>query len=212
MKLLHLDSSILGDNSVSRQLGQQLKQAWLDANPSLQVHYRDVGSHVIPLLDSQLLGVNGISPEQRSPLQQAQAELNGQLLQELLEADVLLIGAPMYNFSIPAGLRSWFDRVLVAGTTFRYTATGPEGLLHGKRAVLVLTAGGIHAHTPVNAMYEGYLRTVLAFIGITEVEVVRAEGLNMGDAARAQGLQQAGQQIAALAPWIGAAREETAAV
>lgn len=195
MKILHLDSSILGEHSVSRQLGQQLKQAWLSRDADLDITHRDVGSDVIPVLDAHLLAAGSLAPELRTPLQQAQAELNSRLLAELQAADVLLIAAPMYNFSIPAGLRAWFDRVLVAGTTFRYTANGPEGLLRGKRAVLILTAGGVHAHTPVNQMHEGYLRTLLAFIGITEVEVVRAEGLNMGEESRQRGLQQAEQQL-----------------
>lgn len=191
MNILHLDSSILGDASVSRQLGRELVSRWQQQDPALQLVQRDVGSELIPLLDGRVLAAGALEPALRTPFQQAQAELNGELIAELSASDVLLIAAPMYNFSIPANLRAWFDRVLAAGKTFRYTEHGPQGLLQGKRAILILTAGGLHSQTPVNQMHEGYLRTLLAFIGITEVDVVRAEGLSMGSEQRQRGLARA---------------------
>lgn len=198
MKLLHIDSSILGDHSVSRQLGQEVVQAWRAAETGLQVTHRDLGAQAIPLLDGSLLGVNGLDEAQRTAFQQEQAQLNDRLIAELADSDGLVIAAPMYNFSIPAGLRAWFDRVLAAGRTFRYTDKGPQGLLADRRTVLVLTAGGRHADTPVNQMHEGYLRTLLGFIGVHDIHVVRAEGLNMGAEARQQGLEQARRDITRL--------------
>lgn len=191
MNILHLDSSILGDASVSRQLGRELVSRWQQQDPALQLVQRDVGSELIPLLDGRVLAAGALESALRTPFQQAQAELNGELIAELSASDVLLIAAPMYNFSIPANLRAWFDRVLAAGKTFRYTEHGPQGLLQGKRGILILTAGGLHSQTPVNQMHEGYLRTLLAFIGITEVDVVRAEGLSMGSEQRQRGLARA---------------------
>lgn len=191
MNILHIDSSILGDASVSRQLGQELIKRWQKLDPALRLAHRDVGSDFIPLLDGSVLAAGAVDQALRTPSQQAQAELNAELIAELFASDVVLIAAPMYNFSIPANLRAWFDRVLAAGKTFRYTENGPQGLLQGKRAVLILTAGGLHSQTPVNQMHEGYLRTLLAFVGITEVSVVRAEGLSMGDGQRSKGLASA---------------------
>ena len=195
MNILHIDSSILGDASVSRLLGQEITSAWQQIDTDVKVTHRDVGRDIIPLLDSNVLAASGVDAARRSPWQQRQAELNAELIGEVFASDVLLIAAPLYNFSIPANLRAWFDRILAAGKTFRYTANGPQGLLQGKKAVLVLTAGGLHAATPVNQMHEGYLRTLLAFIGIDDVTVIRAEGLNMGTEQRNKGLANARRDI-----------------
>ena len=116
------------------------------------------------------------------------------MLEEFLAADVVVIGAPMYNFTISSQLKAWIDRIAVAGKTFRYTENGPAA--GDKKVVIVSTAGGVHAGQPTGAAHEGYLRTVLGFFGITDIEVVRAEGLAYGEEPRAQAIAAARRQIA----------------
>ena len=119
-----------------------------------------------------------------------------EVLEEFLAADVVVIGAPMYNFTISSQLKAWIDRIAVAGKTSRYTENGPVGLAGDKKVVIVSTAGGVHAGQPTGAAHEGYLRTVLGFFGITDIEVVRAEGLAYGEEPRAQAIAAARRQIA----------------
>ena len=202
MQLLHIDSSILGDHSASRTLSQAVTHT-LTSNTDTVV-YRDVGSDSIAPLTPELIAIGNQPVDTHSAFQRQQSQLTDTLIAELQASDVLVIGAPMYNFSIPIGLRAWFDRVLAAGRTFRYTAQGPEGLLKGKKAILVLTSGGKHSQTPVNQLHEGYLRTVLGFIGITDISVVRAEGLNMSSESRQAAMAAAAEQISQLAETVSA--------
>jgi FMN-dependent NADH-azoreductase len=171
MKVLHLDSSIQGDASASRRLTQETVDALRAGNSSVSVTYRD--------LTADITGhFSGRDPNAvKLPGEKA---LNDELIEEFLAADVLVIGAPMYNFSIPTHLKSWFDRVLVAGKTFQYGPNGAEGLAVGKKAIVILTAGGVHAGGPSGAAHEEYLRRLLNFVGIKDIEFVRAEGLAMG--------------------------------
>jgi FMN-dependent NADH-azoreductase len=198
MKLLHLDSSILGDASVSRQLSRAVVDAWQAAEPSTRVSYRDLAADALLHLSSGSLVAANTPAELRDAAQQHEAALAEATLKEFLEADAIVIAAPMYNFSVPSQLKAWIDRVAVAGKTFRYTENGPQGLAGGKQVVIVSTAGGLHAGQPSGAAHEDYLRLVLNFLGITDIRVVRAEGLAMGDAARALALAGANQQIEAL--------------
>jgi FMN-dependent NADH-azoreductase len=201
MKLLHIDSSILGDNSASRQLSRELVQAWKTAEPDITVTYRDLAADAISHFSSQTLVAAGTSAELRDAALKHEAELSESTMAEFLAADAVVIAAPMYNFSIPTQLKAWIDRIAVAGKTFRYTEAGPEGLCGGKKLLIVSTSGGLHAGQPSSVGHEEYLKLVFGFLGITDIEFVRAEGLAYGDDMRAKAMHEAqlqiGQQFAA---------------
>ncbi|TWC26992.1 FMN-dependent NADH-azoreductase [Pseudomonas sp. SJZ079] len=195
MKLLHLDSSILADSSASRQLSRAVVDAWQVAEPDAQVIYRDLASDALGHFSAASLVAAGTPAELRSAAQQHESELSERTLAEFLEADAIVIGAPMYNFSLPSQLKAWIDRISVAGKTFTYTENGPQGLAGGKKVVIVSTAGGVHAGQPSGAAHEDYLKFVLGFVGIDDVQVVRAEGLAYGEEPRAAAMQAAAQQV-----------------
>lgn len=181
MKLLHVDSSILGGDSVSRRLTAEVVERFARDHAGLEVVRRDLAADPLPHLAADALGGLSTNPA----------------LQELLAADVIVIGAPMYNFTIPTQLKAWLDRLAVAGTTFKYTSAGAVGLLQGKRVVVVSTRGG--AYGPDEGDFvEPYLRFLFSFLGVTDLEIVRAEGLAMGDERRQQALDAAAARIAAL--------------
>jgi FMN-dependent NADH-azoreductase len=164
MKLLHLDAGITGQGSVSRQLSSAIVETLVQANPKLDVVRRDLDADPIPHLDSHTLG----------------AAANETVLQEFLDADVIVLGAPMYNLGIPSQLKAWFDRISVAGRTFRYTAEGPVGLAGGKTVIIASARGGFYAPGTAQAaadFHEPYLKALFAFLGIDDVAVVRAEGV-----------------------------------
>ncbi len=191
MKLLHIDSSILGDNSASRALSAAVVKAWQAAEPGVQVTYRDLASEGINHFSGATLGALGTAAELRDATQKHEAELSASSLAEFLAADALVIGAPMYNFTIPTQLKAWIDRIAVAGQTFRYTEAGPEGLCGNKKVIIVSTAGGLHAGQASSAAHEGYLTLLFGFLGITDIEFVRAEGLAYGDEMRSKALSDA---------------------
>jgi FMN-dependent NADH-azoreductase len=195
MKLLHIDSSILGDNSASRQLSRELVQAWTAAEPDINVTYRDLAADAISHFSAQTLVAVGTSAELRDAAQQHEADLSASTLAEFLAADAVVIAAPMYNFSIPTQLKAWIDRIAVAGQTFRYTEAGPEGLCGDKKLVIVSTSGGLHAGQPSSVGHEQYLRLMFGFLGITDIEFVRAEGLAYGDDMRTKAISEAKLQI-----------------
>lgn len=199
MNILQIDSGIFGQ-SVSRQLTQQLVDQLKRKNPAASVVVRDLVDQPVSHLDAEILMTGGTDEAQRSQRQQDELSTSEALLSEIFAADVLVIGAPMYNFTIPTQLKAWVDRIAQAGRTFRYTENGPEGLLKGKKAFIASARGGIYSEGAAVALehQESYLKTVLAFIGITDVTVVRAEGVSMGDTARSQALASAGEEIAAL--------------
>lgn len=184
MKLLHIDSSAMGANSVTRELSAAVATRWLDALPGLSIDYRDLDADPIPHLTGRSLA--GADP--------AETEASERIVQQFLEADVIVLGVPMYNFGIPSTLKAWIDRVAVAGKTFRYTADGPEGLAKGKRAIIVSGRGGLHSGQPSD-FQETYLRHVLGFIGVTDVEFVRAEGVAYSPQHRADALAAAHASI-----------------
>jgi FMN-dependent NADH-azoreductase len=167
MKLLHIDSSALADNSVTRQLTAAIVARWQDEVPGLKVTYRDLDAEPLPHLTGPVL----------AKVDPAVAEASEETLRQFLDADVVVIGAPMYNFGIPSTLKSWIDRVAVAGRTFRYTEKGPEGLAGNKQVIIASGRGGIHSGA-ASDFQEPYLKFVLGFMGITDVEFVRAEGVN----------------------------------
>lgn len=195
MNVLHLDSSILGDASASRELTRSVIAGLRAADRGVNVVHRDLGANPIAHLTPEVLATRGTPADFLNEVQDRETRLDANLLRELDWADVLVIGAPLYNFTIPTGLKAWIDRVTVAGKTFRYTAQGPEGLLRGKRAIVVATSGGVHGDSPVDTMHVGYLKTLLGFVGITDVEVIRAAGLGMGPEVRARAMADARSRI-----------------
>ena len=191
MKLLHIDSSILGDNSASRQLSAGVVKAWQAAEPGVEVTYRDVAAEGLNHFSGATLGALGTPADQRNAAQQHEAELSAKTLAEFLAADAVVIAAPMYNFTIPTQLKAWIDRIAVAGQTFRYTEAGPEGLCGNKKVIIVSTSGGLHAGQASGVAHEDYLKLLLGFLGITDIEIVRAEGLAYGDEVRSKALSEA---------------------
>jgi FMN-dependent NADH-azoreductase len=194
MKLLHLDSSITGPHSVSRQLTAEIVAAQLARNPGAEVVYHDLANEPAMHLSSAHMAVFQGGAVESDALGQDLA-LGAKYIDELLSADVLVIGAPMYNFGIPTQLKSWIDRVVVAGKTFRYTEKGPEGLLSdGKKAFIATSSGGFYSgESPAKFLEhnESYLRGVLAHIGLNDVTVFRAEGIGLGPEARAHAIDDA---------------------
>ena len=183
--VLVLNSSALGDASVSGRLVQEAVSHLRSGDPALRVLTRDLGADPIPHLTlDAATAIRGAEPA--NPDQAAARTLSDALVAELRAADTLVIGAPMYNFGIASTLKAWFDHVLRAGVTFRYGESGPEGLLTGKRAIVIETRGGLYSEGPAKAMdsQEPHLRTLLGFIGITDVTFVRAEKLAFGPDAR----------------------------
>jgi FMN-dependent NADH-azoreductase len=204
MKLLHIDSSVLGDNSVSRQLTRDIVRQWVATHPATQVDYLDLATDAPTHLSADSLGFRAPAGAQGlSEVQKAENAISETLVSQLLAADVIVIGAPLYNFSIPSQLKAWIDRVAQPGRTFTYTATGPKGLASGKTVIVASTRGGLYSTSEAGRAMEhqeSYLQTVFGFLGITDVRFVRAEGLSMGEAAKAQALSAAATDIGLLAP------------
>lgn len=197
-RVLVIESSARQQGSVSRELTQQFIAQWQAANPADQIQVRDVAANPLPHLDLTLLGGWMTPAEQQSEAEKAALSRSNELTEELLAADVLVLAAPMYNFAIPSTLKTWFDHVLRAGVTFKYTETGPQGLLTGKRAIVLTARGGIYAGSALDHQ-EPYLRQVLAFIGIHDVQFIHAEGMNMGGEFVEKGLAQAKAKLAEVA-------------
>ena len=195
MKLLHIDSSILGDNSASRQLSAAVVKAWQAAVPGVEVTYRDLASEGINHFSGATLGALGTAAELRDAAQKHEAELSASSLAEFLAADAIVVGAPMYNFTIPTQLKAWIDRIAVAGQTFRYTEAGPVGLCGNKKVIVVSTSGGLHVGQETGVAHEDYLKVMLGFMGITDVEFVRAHGLAYGDEVRTKAMNDAHAHI-----------------
>ncbi|MBH5386875.1 MULTISPECIES: FMN-dependent NADH-azoreductase [Bradyrhizobium] len=199
MKLLHIDSSVLGPHSVSRQVSAAIVDRLRQATPSLEVVYRDLTQTPLAHLSGSHLAAAQGAP--------APAELASDLaasaavLDEFLSADVVVIGAPMYNFTIPSQLKAWIDRILVVGKTFKYGAAGPEGLAGGKRVIVAISRGGYYgAGSPVAALehLESYLRGVFGFIGIHNAEFIIADGIQVGPDHREKALAGALQAATSL--------------
>jgi len=192
MTVLVLTSSALGAASVSNQLVEEAVTRLTARSPGVTVVRRDLGTAPVPHLDADsATALRGAAPANDA---QARAQaLSDALIAELKAADTIVIGAPMYNFGITSTLKAWFDHVLRAGVTFRYTEAGPEGLLKGKRAIVVESRGGLYSAGPAQAMdsQEPHLRTLLGFMGITDVTFVRAEKLAFGPEAREQAIDGA---------------------
>ena len=192
--ILHLASSSNLHNSVSREIGAATVERLKEAHADAKVITRDLVQHPVPHIDPAFVGAmftNHDAPE---------LALSRTLVAEVMASDILVIEAPMYNFSIPSVLKAWIDHVVRGGITVKYGAAGVEGQLKGKKAVLVLGRGGVYAEGPMKAMdyQETYLRTVLGFVGITDIEAVLIEGVAKGSDKRAEALANARTKIASL--------------
>ena len=197
-RILVIESSARHQGSVSRQLTEQFIAQWRQAHPDDQVQVRDLAVEPVPHLDADLLGGWMKPAGQQSAAEQEALQRSDRLTDELLAADVLVLAAPMYNFAIPSTLKAWLDHVLRAGKTFKYSDTGPQGLLTGKRAFVLTARGGIYAGGTLDHQ-EPYLRQALGFIGIHDVEFVHAEGLSLGAEAMEKGLHKAQELLAKVA-------------
>ena len=193
MKLLHIDSSVLGPHSVSRQVSAAIVDRLYKATPALEIVYRDLSTTPLAHLSgSHLAASQGAVPE--AVALQDDLAAGQTVLEEFLAADIVVIGAPMYNFTIPSQLKAWIDRILVSGKTFKYSAQGVEGLAGNKRVVIAISRGGFYgAGTPsaVGEHLETYLRYVFGFIGIANPEIIVAEGVQIGPEHREKALESA---------------------
>ena len=170
MKVLHIDSSIMADASVSRQLSQAIVSQLSEKHAQVEVEYLDLATQPIPHLDAEILmGQNA-----------EQSALGERIIQQYLDADVVVIGAAMYNFGITSTLKAWIDRISVAGRTFKYTENGPVGLAGDKKAYIASSRGGVYGENSPVDFQEGFLKTIFNFTAMTGVEIIRTEGVNMG--------------------------------
>ncbi len=191
--ILRITTSISGESSVSSQLMDELS-AGLAASEAIELIERDFSVEPIPHLDSAWLTALSTAQADRDEGQQKKVEYSDGLIAELQKADVLLLGLPMYNFSVPSMLKAWIDHIARAGVTFRYTDNGPVGMLQGKKVYLVAAMGGESGRSATDFL-RPYMRHILSFIGLSEVEFITAEGLNLGPERRQQGLAEARRMI-----------------
>ena len=203
VKVLQIDSSPLGEASASRQLTAAIAAGFVQADSTVSLAHRDLSVTTPAHLSGEILSALAGADTSGNAELQKQVALGEELISEFLDADVIIIGAPMYNFSIPSQLKAWVDRIARAGRTFRYTEKGPVGLVSGKRVIIASSRGSIltgdapHEAGWRHAMdfQEDYLKTVLGFLGVTDVEIVRAEGLGLSPASREESIAKARQQI-----------------
>jgi FMN-dependent NADH-azoreductase len=199
-KLLHIDSSVLGSHSVSRQLSAAIVDRLNQATPDVEVTYRDLSATPLAHLSGAHLAAaqGAISPDAGLVREIAAGQT---VLDEFLAADTVVLGAPMYNFTIPSQLKAWIDRIVVAGQTFKYDAEGPKGLAGDKRVIVAISRGGFYgAGTPAAALehLESYLRGIFGFIGVTKLEFISADGIQVGPEHREKALASALQAVTIL--------------
>ena len=198
MKILQINSSARSAGANSTRLADAVTTRLKAANPGAVVELRDLAAHPHPVLDEAALGALFTPAEQRSPEQAARVALDDALIAQLQSADAIVLGVPMYNFGVPVQLKTWIDAIARAGVTFRYTENGPEGLVKGKKVYVALARGGVYRDTPADSQVP-YLKGVLGFLGMTDVEFIYAEGLAMGPEAADKAFADAEAAIAALA-------------
>jgi FMN-dependent NADH-azoreductase len=194
MNILQLNSSARAENSQSSRLANSIVERLQAADPHATLTVRDLSRTPHPALDEAALGALFTPANQRTEAQAARVAQDDALIAELKAADVIVLGVPMYNFGVPAQLKNWIDAVARAGVTFRYTDTGPVGMVTGKRVYVALTRGGLYRNTPADTQTP-YLQTFLGFIGLTDVQFIYAEGLAMGPEAEQKALASAQSQI-----------------
>lgn len=198
--LLHIDSSARYTGSLTRQLSAAYVEQWQAKNAGGKVVQRDLASNILPHITEAMIGAYFTPADQRSAEQQAIIAESDKLVDELIAADTLVIGVPMYNFAPPSAFKAWVDHISRVGRTFSYGANGPTGLLTGKRAIVILSSGGVYSEGPAQPLdFNGtYIRSVLGFLGITDVELITAEGVSMGEEKAKQTLSQAQEKISAI--------------
>ena len=196
--LLQINASLFSHQGQSSQLNDAFVAAWKQNHPDGKVVSRDLAAEPVPHLDAERFLSFLAKPEERNDKQQAVVAFSDALIEEIRQADIIALGLPMYNFGIPSGLKAYFDHIARAGVTFKYTESGPVGLLTGKKVYVFAARGGMYAGTAKDSQTT-YVRDFLGFIGITDVEFVYAEGLNMGEAAKTNALGQAQVRLAQLA-------------
>ncbi|TCT08596.1 FMN-dependent NADH-azoreductase [Paralcaligenes ureilyticus] len=199
MKLLHIDSSVNGANSVSRQLTEHIVELWSASHPDIEIDYLDLASAAPSHLSAESMSFR-LPPTatELSEVQKRENILSEALVAQFLAADVVVVGAPLYNFSIPSQLKAWIDRIAQVGRTFKYTESGPVGLATGKTVIVASSRGGIYSTSEASRAMEhqeSYLQIIFGFFGITDVRFVRAEGLNMGVDIRARAIAAAQEEI-----------------
>lgn len=197
MNILQLNTSVRAAASNSTRIANAITARLQAKNPAAVVTVRDLSSNPAPLLDEAAVGALFTPDDQRTPEQAARVALGEALIAQVQATDVIVIGVPMYNFGIPAQLKSWIDGIARAGVTFRYTENGPEGLIKGKKVYVALARGGLYRDTPADTQVP-YLKTVLGFLGMTDVEFIYAEGLAMGAEAAEKAFADADARIAEL--------------
>jgi FMN-dependent NADH-azoreductase len=197
MNILQINSSARSSGSQSTQLASGIVERLVSQIPEASVTMRDLASNPHPMQDEATLQALFTSKEQRTLEQAERVALDDALIAEIQEADILVLGVPMYNFGVPAQLKHWIDAIARAGVTFKYTENGPIGLLQGKQVFAALTRGGLHKDTPADTIVP-YLRTVLGFLGMQDVRMIFAEGLAMGAETADQSLRAAQSEIEAV--------------
>jgi len=188
--LLQIKSSIFSDGGQSSRLADRFVAAWRATNPDGKVIVRDLARQPVPHLDAGRFGAFLAKEDERSAEQQTVIDYSDELIEELRSADLVVLGLPMYNFGVPSSLKAYFDHIARAGVTFRYTASGPVGLLTGKQAIVFATRGGLHAGKASDSQ-TGFIQTLFAFLGFDDVQFVYAEGLAISDEQRTNALGQA---------------------
>jgi len=197
--LLQVNSSLYSANGQSSRLADRFVSAWRVANPSGKVIVRDLARNPVPHLTAERFGAFLARPQDRTPEQEAVVRESDALIEELQGADTIVLGLPLYNFTVPSTLKAYFDHIARAGVTFNYTATGSVGLLTGKKAYVTAARGGLYAGTASDTQTP-YVRQFLGFLGIDDVEFVYAEGLAIGEESRAASLARAKTYIELLTP------------
>ena len=193
--ILQVNTSILSNEGQSTRLAQE----FVDELGATEVVVRDLAAEPVPHLDAERFGAFLSKPDERTEKQRAVLAYSDKLIDELRRADTIVLGLPMYNFGVPSMLKAWFDHIARAGVTFRYTEKGPVGLLTGKKVYVFATRGGYYAGTPADTQ-TAYVRDFFAFLGITDVEFVYAEGLAIGEAVKTASLAKAREKLQQLVP------------
>jgi FMN-dependent NADH-azoreductase len=196
MNILQINASPRRGDANSTKLAKQVSERLQASHAGASLTVRDLGEQPVTVLDEAALGALFTPADQRSAEQAAVVAEYDALIAEVQSHDAIVLGVPMYNFGVPVQLKAWIDAIARAGVTFRYTENGPEGLLKGKTVYVALARGGLYRDTP-NDSQVPYLKTVLGFLGLTDVRFIYAEGLNMGPEAAAKGFAQAEADLAA---------------
>lgn len=197
MQILHIDSAITGNNSITRELTADILASLQQAHPEAKVDYLDLAVNAPSHLSAQSLGFR-TGQEAATEIERQENAISEALVTQFLAADVIIVGAPFYNFTIPTQLKAWLDRIAQAGRTFKYTPTGPVGLAGDKKVIIASARGGAYSSSAAGQAMEhqeSYLKVIFGFMGVTDFTIVRAEGVSMGPEAKAAAMQRAKAEI-----------------